>query len=415
MNSITHNSSNVGRSRKIITFLLSLFVLICFYPYEFHSVYFLFLPEVEYILYFVLLLLVLVTSSILGKFKYESSAIWKLFVVQWFGYLIYFCIHSTVLAVAGQTMKMLLAITLVYFIESNIGLYSFFKKYNLWIFIMALLGSIAWFLSTYKGFQPLYMLPDRANDERLILNYLLTFTSGENSQNMRYAGFFDEPGTMAYWGLYALVFNKLFIKEKWIEWPLIICLLFTFSIGFYLMIILYLILFNLKKNNSTKIFISVLMISLIAFGINSTKGTNLDFVYELTLGRIENSYWEGKRSGNVFAVDDRSELAKLAKNEFTEHPFFGTNRDDLEVGNNAYETLALHGIIGSMFVLSPFIWILFRSIKRKDYDIFKADILFIAGFVHRPFHNALLYFFIIYCFIVLYEKTYMNSSRKVII
>ena len=404
-------ASKTGTRKSWVTFLYVLLALLCFYPYEFYSVYFLFLPDQVYLTTIIFLV---ITSFILfvnsSRLRLPKTLFFIL-VIQFLGYFLAGLVHGSIFGAMDNLLTMILAFLLVLLIERTIGMEDFFRKYNKWIFLMALLGIIAFFLVSLFGFQPFTVVQDRigGEDGKNLYNYILTFTKSNESMIglIRYAGFFDEPGAMGYWGMYALVINQLFIKNRRIELFLIICLLFTLSLGYYVQVLAYLFLFHF---NFKKIGHSLLLfagITVVLIGISRTRGTENDALYERTFGRIE-SIQEARDGIGDFAVDDREAYTEAALNEFKANPFFGTDRKDIAVGNNVYETLALYGLIGSIFILFPFLLLLFWSYKYKDWTLFKALIVIILGFTHRPFHASLLYFFIIYCIIVMY----LDSKRE---
>lgn len=398
-------TNKISKTKGTLIFLFALLVILCFYPYEFYSMYLLFLPERAFETCLVLsipLILIYIITKQNGKLKITHLN--ALAFCQWFGSTLVNINRGNINAIISQSVLFLFVIILIHIIHQTIGLESFYKKYNRWIFLMAALGTLTWALTTFFNYSPLYALPDRAEKGRFIYNYGLTFAVLDETSSLRYSGFFDEPGAMAYWGIYALVINRLFVKEKWIEIPLMVCLLFTFSVGFYIQLVIYVILFSISKKNIGSGIIMCGLIVISMFIIESTKGSNLDFVYEMTLGRLDTMF------GNTqdISLDNRSESTDLAYKEFLSNPIFGTNKLDQNIGNNIYEPLALYGLVGTFFILFPFIWLLFSSIKNKDYDTTKAMIVLFAGFTHRPFHDNLLYYFILYSIIVLYVSRLHN-------
>ena len=397
-------TNKISKTKGALIFLFTLFVIICFYPYEFYSMYLLFLPERAFEICLVLSIPLLFIYVATKNGKLGITHLNALAFCQWFGSTLVNINRGNVNAIISQSVLFLFVIILIHIIHQTIGLESFYKKYNRWIFVMAALGTLTWVLATFFHYSPLYALPDRAEAGRLIYNYGFTFAVLDETSSLRYSGFFDEPGAMAYWGIYALVINRLFVKEKWIEIPLMVCLLFTFSAGYYIQLVIYVILFSISKKNIGSGIIMCGLIVISMFIIESTKGSNLDFVYEMTLGRLDTMF------GNTqdISLDNRSESTELAYKEFLSNPIFGTKNLDQNIGNNIFEPLALNGLVGTFFILFPFIWLLFSSIKNKDYDTTKAMIVLFAGFTHRPFHDNLLYYFILYSIIVLYVSRLHN-------
>ncbi len=386
-------------------FFYVLVILFCFYPYEFYSVYFPILPDKSLITgsFFIVL-----TIPFLLIKKIETSTIYSVlavFFVQWIGFFIAGIAHRNIYPILGNSINMLLALVLVLFISSYLGLRDFYEKYNRWILLMAILGCVTFFLVITINFKPFFLVLDRA-DGRPIYNYLLTFSKSEEEWSgiMRYSGFFDEPGTIACWGMYAMIINRLFIKNHRIEIFLAVSLLFTFSIGYYIQLVVYLFFFFISKKKIGQNIILAFLIGMVIWGISMTKDTNNNEIYNQTVGRIERIFDQSRDNSNTIAVDDRASLTENARKEFLENPLFGTSRSNVKVGNNIYETLALYGIVGATHILFPFILLIIWGIKYKDYTLLKCSIVIILGFTHRPFHPNVLYCFVLYSIIVMYKQ-----------
>lgn len=400
------------KKNGVVYFMLVLLGLLLIYPYEFTAVYLPFLPIQEYRIVFFLLIAISIISLLVVR-KYSIQAI-HLILIQILGFTIVELSHGKFLPIFDYSLKMVLAGVLLGFISNTIGLKEFFKKYNRWIAFMAILGSITLFLVTFRDFQPLYFIQDRA-DERFIFNYLLTFTKSDvlAANTFRYAGFFDEPGAMAFWGLFALLFNRLFIKDKYLEIVLIPCLLLTFSMGFYVQLFFYIIFFTVSKKNLSKTLFALIVIIILGIGVSMLENTKFDFIYRSTIERFENLYDESGESDISQGVGNRAEYQEKAYREFTKGPLLGTAAaDGLDLGDNFFEPLAKYGIIGTLFLYSPLFAILILSLRRKQYDITKAVVIIIIGFAHRPLHMNLLTFFIIYAMYLLAKQR--QSSSKVI-
>lgn len=409
-NTISQGQS--GRKKfRWVPFLFVLAVLLCFYPYEFYSIYLRFLPDDIYITAGLFLILT-VFILIVGKCDLSPlRSVMGVVLMQLLGFFIVGIVHMNIFPVLDKSLYLILALALMLLASNKVGLIHFYEKYNGWILMMAILGCVAFFLVELINYQPLNFVPDRA-DERPIFNYILTFSKSDeyNVGIMRYAGFFDEPGAMAYWGIYALVINRLFIKNKWLETILGIALLFTLSIGYFIQYAAFLLFFHVfGKNKGQSLVIAVLIFAVIS-GITMTRDTANDEIYNRTFGRIENMFNESKESSNYIAVGDRATYTENALREFKDHPLFGTPRTDVSVGNNVYETLALYGVVGSFFILFPFLLLVIWSIKYKDLTLLKCSIVVLLGFTHRPFHTNILSFFIIYCILVMYQQMRLRTE-----
>lgn len=402
--------SNNNRIKEWGVFLYVLFVLVCFYPYEFYSVYFTFLPDKSYYSLFLFSITTLLGLAVFRKRAKTRSYLLPIIIMQLLGFSLVYAAHGNIVNIVSTGLNIVLAYLLVTLLESSSGLIEFIKKYNVWILLVAIMGTIAWVLVTFFGFSPISVVYDRA-DEREIFNYGLTFskTIQYGFQTIRYAGFFDEPGAMGYWGMFALLFNKAFVKSRKMEWLLIVFVCLTFSMGFYLQLIIYLIVFNINPKNFGW---SLAVIGVVAIGVAllySTKGTDNDWFYETTIGRVETIIDAADAAGSALETDNRAEMTELAKKEFIANPLFGSDTKEY-ILDNIYEPLARYGIIGTLFILFPFLYLLFKALGRHDHDIVKVMLVLIVSFFHRPFHDLLLYYFMLYSLIVM-SKIKWNTKK----
>lgn len=393
-------------------FLFVLFMLICFYPYEFYSVYLTFLPEKSYYTSFLFTFVALLLVTMMSKKTVAQKDLIPIVAIQIFGFTLVYAAHGNIVNIVSTGLNIALSFSLVLLIEKTVGLLSFIEKYNKWILLMAILGAITWFMVTFMGYGPISIAYDRA-DEREIFNYGLTFskTIQYGFQTIRYSGFFDEPGAMGYWGIFALLFNKLFVKSKRMEWLLIIFVSLTFSMGFYLQLLVYIIVFNVNTKNMGT---SIGLLAVVAIGVlvlYSTKGTNNDWFYETTIGRVETIIDAADAAGSALETDNRAEMTELAKKEFHDHPIFGSDTKEY-ILDNIYEPLARYGIIGTLFVLFPFLYVFFKALKKKDYDTVKVMLVLIVSFFHRPFHDLILYYFMLYCLIVMIKGRWRAGNYR---
>lgn len=409
MNDISINTENKSR-QYFLPFFYVLLVLVCFYPYEFYSAYPFLNSSNQQVLFLFLSVLTIVLSIIFGKKNRKVPYVLIVVVIiQCMWMLLNNIVKGKAIGL-GVFMTPLLALSLVFFIHSTCGFYEFYKRYNNWILIMTTMGALSFFLVRVGVLKPLYLFID-LSDEDTMLNYGLTF-----SQNMdtlfAYCGYFDEPGTIAYWSMFALLFNKYFINNRMVEIALIITTLFSFSMGFYIQLLVYLIVFHIlaPKERNGKL-ISIIIISIfglmVYWSLSTQTSANSD-VYDKTIGRIVTAFDDSKTQG--LAVDDRAQYTLQAQKEFDNNPYFGTERDNVVVAHNIYEPLALYGLIGTFFLYLPFLMLFIRAFLKRDYELLRCMIVIITGFTHRPFHSNLLAYFIIYSMLFMCSNNEMSRN-----
>lgn len=390
-------------------FWFCMFIILLFYPYILVDAY---LPILNLNIYFYFFLGALLTFLIISlrNRKKVPRVLWLITFIMTIGCLISF-IMTGGRYYYHKLVMLWPSICLLIIIHNKIGLLNFYKLYNIWILVMAILGVIGFILSL-SGIGPFFTFT-ALNDGRTVSSWIITFSKQEipSSGFMRYSGFFDEPGAMAYWGMFALVINKLFIKNKSYELLLIVCLLFTFSMGYIAQIIVYIVLFELKGKITWKKISSVILISILALSLYSTRNTEYHAIYDATFGRFE----AASQGSELLEGTTREILTQRAKEEFKKHPIFGNGRvkDSENLNDNPYETLAYDGIFGTLYLYFPYLILLFWGIKYRDYDLIVCTIFMSLAIFHRPIHSNLLTYLVYYSIPVMYALKLKESKQRI--
>lgn len=385
----------------MIIFVLTILMLFSSYPYMFFQV--LPIPNIKLLavfFLFVFFFLLLFKS----KIKLPPRIFLYTIVVQILFLFFSFIYHADSTYITRIVIVLLIVLSLICICNTKYGLFTFVKFYNNIILLMAVAGTLCFILLLLVPFPPIaeFVNPDG----RTGYFFGLSFTNFRIGNIIRYAGFFDEPGAMANWGMFALVFNRLFIHNRKYEMFLSICLLFTFSLAYYIQ--LFLFLFLLKKIKWTSAACLFVFIVLIVGVIYTSKDTSID-IYRLTLGRFEIDGSTEKIRG-----DNRSELAEKAKEQFVRYPFMGQGAQKITdmdyMADNPYETLAKDGILGTIITYLPLIIILIYKWHNKPYVY--AVLLFSVGYMQRPFHIDFLHPMMLYSMflaMITYNNVRSNS------
>lgn len=394
-------------SRKWFWFVM--IVLLSFYPYKLANAYYPFVVSNIQTIFVATLLLIGVVVFGLGK-KSLPSPLMSIVFIMIVGCFISFVLtghkfyYHKVIIMLGGLMLLLIA-------NSKVGMMRFYTLYNKWILLMAILGVIGFFLALV-GVPAIYEFSS-TEDSRTISSWIVTFTKRSVSEStfIRYAGFFDEPGAMGYWGSFALAINRLFIKDGRLEKLLIVCLIFTFSMGYYSQILIFIVMLLLGRESAKRkrwwIAVAVVGISVML----ATKGTKYDLIYSETIGRFE----EASQGEEFMEGTSRENLTRESKEVFLKSPWLGMGwptDDDRYIGDNPYETLAHDGIFGTIYLYFPFILLLYWSIRRRDYELFSMVVFLVAGFMHRPFHFNFLTFFVFYSIPLMYHQQTIKRKKK---
>lgn len=375
---------------RVIVYSVVLLCLFSCYPYVFPQ--FLPIPSVNIMGFIDLFLLSLVAFGTI-RVGLLKPIVTQLFLLQLIAWILFFFIHYDKTYFTRIFFLITTYLSLVLLEKDRDGILGFSKFYNNIILIMAIGGTCVFFCVLFFNFQPLFEFQNM--DTRTAYCYGLTCSNALFGNVVRYAGYFDEPGAMAFWGVYALIINRLFIFNKQFENILLVCLLFTFSLAYYIQLFFFLIFFKIKSTKAYILLISSII--LVSTAILSLKDTDYGKIYEFTFERLEFDENSGSIKG-----DNRSDLADTAKKYFFSSPFVGHGPGlIMEVSNmadNPYENLATDGIIGTLIMYAPLIavWLICKERKYRF-----AVVILLLGYLQRPFHPNFIHPFTLYLFVVL--------------
>lgn len=354
---------------------------------------------INYLLLFVFAAFFVVIKN---EFRLPSPII-LLLVLQVAVWGIYSVIHG--LDTSYFTRILLLCITYL-FLEMQLSdeRLGFVKTYNLWLVFQAIAGSIGFILVIVGILQPIFEF--RELDMRPGYFFGLFTTNTYFDGLVRNAGFYDEPGALAFWGMYALIINKLFVDNKKMEKLLIFGLISTLSLAYFIQIAVYVFFFYREKRRKLLPYIAAFLFVLVLFSsFNERMG---DAIW----GRMEYD----KETGTL-AGDNRSKMTKVCWDIFKSSPIVGQGARHLIeisqerrvfVGANANFTLACDGLIGQIIVWSPF-FLLFR-LRRYDKKYGWAFWILILGFLQRPYDGTQLLYPLMSFTIVLHAYLQVKNA-----
>lgn len=273
--------------------------------------------------------------------------------------------------------------------------------------IQGILGVIAFFLVFIGVLQPLISIA--TEDGYGSINfYGLTCSNAVFGNFMRVGGFFDEPGAFAYWGMFALLFNKLTVDNRKLEIVLIISLLFTFSAAYFVLLPIY--FFGFYATKLKTMILTLLVLAPLMFVTFQSLSTNSEFLY-YTVGRFSGDRIRSTRY-------DQSDNAEIL---FKKAPVFGVGGRNFEnmggdtISDNPYEILAKDGLIGFLITYLPLLYVVFKYWRKKEV-IFTSGILFL-DYLQRPFHINEMHYLMIYLFMIVvcykYDTRYKNAITNI--
>lgn len=279
---------------------------------------------------------------------------------------------------------------------------SLFKVYNYWIVFQVIAGTIG-FLLVLTGFlEPLFEFKEMDMRTGYCFGFFTTNTYYLGL--VRNAGFFDEPGALANWGVYALIINKLFNYSKKIEIILIFGLISTLSLAYFIQLLFYAFFFY---RNKIKILIPSILVFVLLLKVVSASNERMD---KAIFGRLEYNEASGKFKG-----DNRQDLVVNTWGYFQKAPWLGNGashiieqsvRDKKFVGANVLTNLATDGIVGQIVVLLPFFFLYYFGRYDKKYKY--AFWILIIGLLQRPYDSTQLLYPLLTNSLVLYA--YLDNT-----
>lgn len=361
-------------------------VLCFFYPYVFNTFFHLGGETIFMLLFFFLVVFILNAQ----KKKMNSfipASLNVVLIIQAMVWFFYFIIHADTSYLVRIFLISFSYTLLLYLVCSGV-FFQFSKVYNFFITIQAVLGVPVFFLFAFGMLEPLAV--SQLIDGRESYFLWLTFSNSVTGGICRIAGFFDEPGALAFWGIYSLLINKVSIDNKKIELALILSLLFTVSAAYFIQLFMYVLLFYGKK---IKVLIpmAVLLCMLAIFTYSFFKDN--ETLISLTVERFEGGRVKTSRIG----------LSEDAKVIFKNNAIFGVGANKLsEIGyfdDNPYEIPAKDGMVGFIVTYLPLIMLV--SGHYRDRRVLLSTIILFAGYMQRPFHVNLLHYFELYLYVLI--------------
>lgn len=330
------------------------------------------------------LAVVSVITALSAGGKSVPGAIKTLVFVQLLTFVMYFFIHSDSSYIT-RCVWLITAFALVViqakrpkteFIDTNVS----------FLTIQALMGGVG-FVLFMAGMLP--VISTFREFDGHIGNFYGLFTTTVSTDGMvRVAGFFDEPGAFAFWGVVALLFNKLFVDNKKIEIALIIGLVSTLSLAYYIQLGLYILLFYRKRMSNMFVFGIIFLLLLMLVASISPELNDAIF------GRFQVNAETGRLEG-----DNRTDQSLVCLAIWQTSPLIGVGGNNLIaigeqmgefVGANPLVFFAMDGIVGQIVLWLPLFYLFSLGKFRKEYR-YTAIILF-AGFMQRPYDPTQLWY-----------------------
>lgn len=391
------NWKNLSLYSKIVI-IITFIILFSSYPYVFNRI--IYLPDEQIIS--IACLLILIVSSIIFKKKIRIPvSVQSLCIIQIVTWFLFFLYHSDT-SYLVRIFYLILTFMIIGLLNSTQSIKQFVWINNTIIAIQAVFAALGFVLVFIGVLNTVGVFTN--TDGRQLDWFIITCSNTHMGNFIRASGYFDEPGALAYWGIFALLFNRLFFKNKIIEFSLLIGLLFTFSAAYFIQIIFYLLFFYSSNKKNLLIILLFGLICLIAFQLLNES----EIFTRLTIDRFS--------GGEI--KSERTELAEIAKGYFMNSPLMGIGAKNMEnigyMADNQYEILAKDGLIGAFITYLPYIYLCIKNRTRKI--ILLATFILGLGYLQRPFHINELHYLMMYLYVtmtlVIYDKQISKNHDR---
>ena len=348
-----------------------------------------------YIILKLISLSVLTLILIFKKRYIISSDIYAIVFILFlnFAFYIFSFIYHFDFSFISQALPIIYVLVLYFEIKYIIGLQNFVKSYIYIMITMGLMGFIAFFLGLIDKLPNLGYI-DPVKDS---MNYLFTFSNSVFNREgdfklVRIAGYFDEPGTMAFYLTFALLLNQMSFKNRIYDKLLIFSGVFTFSLAFFFTLIIYFSFYPNWKKTYLRLGVIIYMLFFI---IILTKDSNSisGGISLLTLNRLQES------DDGIIKGDNRSIYFEQGINYFKEKPLLGHGQQNVLTGSKyfGYDPssfvgyLVFYGIIGTTIIFMVYLYqfsFIFNRYFKIDLFVLKLVFIELLLFIQRPLINV---------------------------
>lgn len=320
-----------------------------------------------------------------GKQCYMSEGLKMVYLIQIVGMFLWLMMHMD--TSYFTRMVFVTAALLTVLMDSYRKKPILIKIFVWWVTLQCVLSAIGFVLHITIGLTPLSTFLEMDGREGYFFGLFTTNTYFGSF--IRPAGFFDEPGALACWGIYAMVLNRLIVKDKKLEYTLIVTLMVTMSMAYFIQLALFIFCFY-RKHIRQVIVLAILFV--IALGWFVTRD---EMIYDNVIGRFQYDEQAG-----AFEGDSRVEQRKNARTVFMQSPLIGVGASTMvniygrkhgDMSGNIYTFLATDGVLGQLIMWAAYFY-LFLVIGKRRQEVRYGMLVLFVGLLQRPFdYNQLLF------------------------
>jgi hypothetical protein len=382
-------------------YFLYFFALVAGWPCVFYLMGWLPFYKTNYIVLFVL---VGATALIKNAYRFVPKTILVIIVFQIMVWILYAVIYIDG-SYLTRVFLLLITLSILGIQLSYQNKFQFIKTYNFWLVFQSVAGAIGFVLVLVGLLQPISQFIEM--DGRPGFFYGLFTTNAVFYGFVRNAGFYDEPGALACWGVFALLLNKLYIGNKKIEYLLLFGLISTLSMAYFIQAAVYLFLFYKKQRK--KIFLLAIFFLLMLKGLASFN----EGIDHAIFGRFAINEETGSLAG-----DNRLELLERCWRIFTTSPLIGVGATNLAtvvaakegfMGANFFANWASDGILGVVITYIPLLFLLKLGKRKRQYTY--AFIIILLGYFQRPYSDTVLLYPLVQYTLLLFAYLDVNKHN----
>jgi hypothetical protein len=289
------------------------------------------------------------------------------------------------------------------------------KVINSYLFAIGLIcsfGVISFILAAFGLLSPFSEF--NWKEGHVMYNYILTMSNSVyifgDVSFIRIAGYFNEPGALAYYCTYALVLNKLTQDHKRFEVLMITAGFLTLSHAFLITVIFYLIFFYLRKSLlKLSIIIITFFTSLILIYSIYREGPLGILLHERVFVRFQPKLFVDSLH-NRFSLDN-------AFNFLSEQPFFGHGTNGLPLllergyrGGSIFDVILANGLVGTSIIFLFPLFMLLQGIRTRRISTWGAVFLLWLNYLQRP--HVVGFYVLMWIYLVTYMIEQKRHAQK---
>lgn len=261
-----------------------------------------------------------------------------------------------------------------------------YDKFNFFYSLTLIPSLIVYFLVFWIGISLPFSIINPLNVLKDYQYYAYPFLVATDNliQGIRFCGYYDEPGVVGTVSGVLLIINKLNFRD-WKNYPLLISGIFSFSLFFYVLIIVYVFLWESKK---IKIFV-VVFVAILSLFILSFDNPFVELIYDRVFSDDEYgdnrtlpefvSFWKKYCDSDLFFVGCGRNYANLVA----------------DPGGASYKHMIVdHGIIMTTVYAIAF-FTHYISLKLSTRNLFLMLFIFVSVIYQRPYIFSLFYLFLL--------------------